>query len=456
MRADGWEYWCASRDRRWEDSRSAHYVSRGVIGYEDLDDNGDWQETPGYGAVWVPRRVATGWAPYRYGHWAWVEPWGWTWIDDAPWGFAPFHYGRWVYVGGGWAWVPGRVVARPVYAPALVVFVGGRNWSLAIAGGSGVAWFPLAPEEPYVPAYRVSNTYIRNVNVTNVNVTNINVTNVNVTNINYRNRRERDGVTVVSHETFVESRPVNREVIVVPRDRLDQARVVGATPRLAPGRRSVLGQPAIIETRQPPMHVMTRQVVVQRQPPPPPVPFTAREQALRARPGRPLDDQTIATLRARTPSTSARLLVRPAAPARTARAEGPAPALQPAREGLPPPRSVPPSVAEPQPARQARPARDAARPAPAPVERPVRPAREERPQPREHPQPTERQRPTEQPQPTERPARPAARADRPMPAPAPAAAPKENKAPRAERPTPEREAPTPPARPEPKARQPQP
>src|SRR6266566_3977509 len=238
MRSDDWEDWCASRDRRWEDSRSARYVSHGVIGYEDLDDNGDWRETPDYGAVWVPRGVATGWAPYRYGHWAWVEPWGWTWIDDASWGFAPFHYGRWVYVGDGWAWVPGRVVARPVYAPALVVFVGGRNWSLAIAGGSGVAWFPLAPEEPYVPAYRVSNTYIRNVNVTNVNVTNINVTNVNVTNINYRNRHQRDGVTVVSHETFVESRPVNRGVIVVPRDRLDQANVVGATDRVAPGRRS--------------------------------------------------------------------------------------------------------------------------------------------------------------------------------------------------------------------------
>ena len=222
IRSDDWEDWCASRDRRWDDSRSARYVSRGVIGYEDLDDNGDWQETPDYGAVWVPRRVATGWAPYRYGHWAWVEPWGWTWIDDASWGFAPFHYGRWVYVGGGWAWVPGRVVARPVYAPALVVFVGGRNWSLAIAGGSGVAWFPLGPEEPYVPAYRVSNTYIRNVNVTNVNVTNINVTNVNVTNISYRNRHERDAVTVVSHETFVGSHPVNQGVIVVPRDRLDR------------------------------------------------------------------------------------------------------------------------------------------------------------------------------------------------------------------------------------------
>src|SRR5882672_3766191 len=402
IRTDDWEDWCASRDRRWDDSRSARYVSRGVIGYEDLDDNGDWQETRDYGAVWVPRHVATGWAPYHYGHWAWVEPWGWTWIDDASWGFAPFHYGRWVYVGDGWAWVPGHVVARPVYAPALVVFVGGRNWSLAIAGGSGVAWFPLAPEEPYYPAYHVSNTYVRNVNVTNVNVTNINVTNVNVTNINYRNRRERDGVTVVSHETFVQSRPVNREVIVVPRDRLDQARVVGATPRVAPGRRSVLGQPAIIETRQPPMYVMTRQVVVHRQPPPPPVPFAAREQALRARPGRPLDDQTIATLRARTPGANPRPLVRPAAPA-PARTERPAPALRAAREGLPPQRTVPPSVAEPRPERRRASApapTPAATPAPAQAERPDRLRQQGRPIPN---QPQEqRQAPPSRPAPPER------------------------------------------------------
>jgi len=396
IRSDDFEDWCESRDRRWDDSRSAHYVSHGVIGYEDLDDNGDWQETPDYGAVWVPRRVATGWAPYRYGHWAWVEPWGWTWIDDAPWGFAPFHYGRWVYVGGGWAWVPGRVVARPVYAPALVVFVGGRNWSLAIAGGSGVAWFPLAPEEPYVPAYRVSNTYIRNVNVTNVNVTDITVTNVNVKNINYRNRRERDGVTVVSRETFVGSRPVSQGVIVVPRDRLDRASVVGATAQIAPGRRSVLGQPTIIAVRHPPAAVTTREVVVQRPPPPPPVPFAAREQALRARPGRPLDDTTLGTLRARTPAGHVRPLVRPAVPPT---AEGPSPspspspspALRPAREGIPP-----------------------------------------RPRPRERPQPTEPLQPTEKPQPAARNERPAGRARRPTPTPAPAAAPEERKAPRAE------------------------
>src|SRR2546428_2018252 len=260
IRSDDWEDWCASRDRRWDDSRSARYVSRGVIGYEDLDDNGDWQETRDYGAVWVPRHVATGWAPYRYGHWAWVEPWGWTWIDDASWGFAPFHYGRWVYWDGSWVWVPGHVVARPVYAPALVVFVGGRNWSLAITSGgvAGVAWVPLAPEEPYVPAYHVSNTYIRNVNVTNVNVTNINVTNINVTNINYRNRAAPGAVTVVSQQTFVQSRPVGRSVLVVPRERIEQATVIGTTAEVAPGRRSVLAEPELVTVRRPPAVVTTR------------------------------------------------------------------------------------------------------------------------------------------------------------------------------------------------------
>jgi len=307
--------------------------------------------------------VATGWAPYRYGHWAWVEPWGWTWIDDAAWGFAPFHYGRWVYVGGGWAWVPGHVVARPVYAPALVVFVGGHNWSIAIGagGGGGVAWFPLAPEEPYVPAYHVSNTYIRNVNVTNVNVTNINVTNVNVTNLNYRNRGAPDAVTVVSHETFVRSRPVNRSVIVVPRDRLEQALVVGSTARIVPDRQSVLGQPAIVEVRRPPAAVTTREVVVHRQPPPPPLPFANREQALRARPGRPLDDATLTSLRARSPDASARPLVRPAVPA--TRSQGPAQALRPAREGLPPSRAAMPTVTTPPSDRSPPAERDAARPA---------------------------------------------------------------------------------------------
>lgn len=157
-----------------------------MVGYEELDAYGAWQTAPEYGAVWVPR-VEAGWAPYHDGRWVWRDPWGWTWIDAAPWGFAPFHYGRWAYWGNRWVWAPGRIVRRPVYAPALVAFVGGAHWGVSVGvggGGGGVGWFPLAPNEPWVPGYRVSPTYVRNVNVTNVtNVTNI--TNVNVTNIRY-------------------------------------------------------------------------------------------------------------------------------------------------------------------------------------------------------------------------------------------------------------------------------
>src|SRR2546430_2360793 len=131
IRSDDWEDWCASRDRRWDDARSSRYVSRDVIGYEDLDDNGEGRTTPDYGPVWVPRTGATGWGPDRYGHWGWAGPWGWTWVDGAPWGFAPFRCGRWVGGGSGWAGGPGRLGARPVDAPAPVGCVGGRDCGVA-------------------------------------------------------------------------------------------------------------------------------------------------------------------------------------------------------------------------------------------------------------------------------------------------------------------------------------
>src|SRR5690606_15092699 len=109
------ESWANERDRRDQSSRSARYVSRHVVGYEDLDDNGEWIVEAEYGYVWRPLYVASGWAPYRYGHWSWISPWGWTWIDDARWGFAPFHYGRWARVRNRWCWVPGPRHLRPVY-----------------------------------------------------------------------------------------------------------------------------------------------------------------------------------------------------------------------------------------------------------------------------------------------------------------------------------------------------
>ena len=108
-RLDEFDRWSSDRDRSYDNSVSARYVSQDVVGYQDLDANGTWRVDATYGNVWIPSRVAAGWAPYRDGHWAWVDPWGWTWVDDAPWGFAVSHYGRWTNLGGTWGWVPGPV-----------------------------------------------------------------------------------------------------------------------------------------------------------------------------------------------------------------------------------------------------------------------------------------------------------------------------------------------------------
>jgi hypothetical protein len=169
---DSFDDWVASRDRRDDAVRSRHYVSEETTGIESLDEYGQWRTVESYGPVWFPSGVPAGWAPYRYGRWAWIAPWGWTWIDEAPWGFAPFHYGRWVIVGGVWGWVPGVIVPRPVYAPALVVWLGAPGVSVGVTIGSPVGWFPLGPREIYIPYYRCSRRHINYLNVQHI--TNIN------------------------------------------------------------------------------------------------------------------------------------------------------------------------------------------------------------------------------------------------------------------------------------------
>ena len=162
----GFEAWANARDRRidrWE-NRYGSYSNPWLIGVRDLDDYGSWTTTYEYGRIWYPTTVAANWAPYRFGRWAWVQPWGWTWIDDAPWGFAPAHYGRWVRIGGRWGWSPGEYVGRPVYAPALVTFFGGNGWSVNASVGPTFSWVPLGWNEPYVPWYTYSPNYWRQVN----------------------------------------------------------------------------------------------------------------------------------------------------------------------------------------------------------------------------------------------------------------------------------------------------
>jgi hypothetical protein len=227
-----------ARERREEAASrpAARYVSPEMTGYQDLDDHGAWRTEPTYGAVWYPQAVPADWAPYRYGQWRWVDPWGWTWIDDQPWGFAPFHYGRWAYIGDRWGWTPGVIVARPVYAPALVAFVGGRGWSASLSFGEpSVGWFPLAPQEVFVPSYPTSVAYVRNVNVTNVtNVTNITNQTINNTapaaalaNVRHANQQF---ATVVPQSAFVAAQPVAKAALKVPRDAIAKAPVTAGVP----------------------------------------------------------------------------------------------------------------------------------------------------------------------------------------------------------------------------------
>lgn len=167
---DAFDQWVANRENATLAGTARRHVSPHMTGYQDLDAYGDWQSAADYGAVWYPRVVADDWAPYRYGRWAWVAPWGWTWIDQAPWGFAPFHYGRWAMIHGRWGWVPGRLVPRPVYAPALVAWIGNPGWNVSFGFGAApaVGWFPLAPREVYVPGHRHSPQYVRQLNVSHV------------------------------------------------------------------------------------------------------------------------------------------------------------------------------------------------------------------------------------------------------------------------------------------------
>jgi len=275
---DDFENWCESRDQRENASLSARYVSRDVDGYYDLDDYGDWRNDSDYGPVWVPRGVAEGWAPYQVGHWVYVAPWGWTWVDSEPWGFAPFHYGRWVFVGGYWGWVPGPIVVRPVYAPALVAFVGGGGFSVSVGFGgglAGVAWFPLGPRDVYVPGYRCSQRYVQNVNVTNTRVIKVTeVTNVYNTVIvnrdrtvinNYTYARNDRAVTVVNRDTFVNARPVSTARVRVSVDQIRNARPVDNAP-VAPTRTSYISSTAKVVNTRPAVPFAQRSVVARLTP----------------------------------------------------------------------------------------------------------------------------------------------------------------------------------------------
>jgi hypothetical protein len=257
-----WDSWNYKRTGYLIQHADTRYVPPATYGTEELSRHGTWRTVETYGSVWVPSGVPSGWVPYSDGRWIWDPRFGWTWLDDAPWGWAPYHYGRWVFVRNYWAWAPGPIVVRPVYAPALVVFLGGATISV----GRPVCWAPLGWGEPVIPWWgrrgfvgvpwwggwggpRVVNNVVINrqkiVNVTTINV--------------YRHVHVTHAVVGVSRDRFGRA---GASVSRVRADEVRQLRPVHGALDVQPVATSVL--PAVGPAVKPPAAMQSRSVVATR------------------------------------------------------------------------------------------------------------------------------------------------------------------------------------------------
>ena len=343
---DGFDRYVRMRDQRIDRSLSLRYVGDDLIGFSDLDDYGRWSRHSAYGNVWYPSNVYAGWAPYQDGQWIWLDPWGWTWVDDQPWGFAPSHYGRWVWVDGRWGWLPGSRTSRSIYAPALVAFIED------IAGAIG--WFPLGPGDIYYPSYSVSSRYFTSVNAANTSIAAANLGRAyssygraNAIPLpqaqapakgqasapargSYRNRTAPGAVTVVSKDVFSNGRPV-REAAQRGREREllgrgELRRSLGVRPAAA----AIRGDAPKARVR-PSREVEDQQVFVRNAPPAQqatPGPSAAAEAApvVRERPRR------VRVIEESSTGADVRATTRPQTPQAAAPAAG-APASAPAPSG---------------------------------------------------------------------------------------------------------------------------
>jgi len=283
-------YW-AQRDQQITYA-PVQYLSADVTGYEDLGAYGSWTNDPDYGQVWAPRAVAADWTPYSTGHWAYVDPYGWSWVDSEPWGYAPYHYGRWAHRNNHWFWVPPDRHEHAVYAPALVSFVGGTELGVALGIQSQrpVGWFPLGPREVYVPPYTANRTYYQRINA-NARVPEAALNDrwqraerhealrADEHNEAFANRRF---ATVVPAEAFARSQPVQQARLHVAADKIATAPVAAVAappaPTMAlaaqtakpgqpqpqaqaatrPGQPNQPGQPAMAQTRFANMETIAR------------------------------------------------------------------------------------------------------------------------------------------------------------------------------------------------------
>jgi hypothetical protein len=457
----------ADRDRQVSYDQPPQYLTAGVTGYEDLNQYGTWVDDSSYGEVWIPRSVPSGWAPYRTGHWVYEQPWGWTWIDDQPWGFAPYHYGRWANRGSRWMWLPPQRDVRPVYAPALVAFVGGVELSAALSRQSSapVGWFPLGPREAYVPPYTTNRDYYQRINRP-ARVED------QVLNERWQRAERREPAagqnqqhaalmnqrfaTVVPATAFVHSQPVSRAALQVAPDKIAAAPVapVAAPPAptasVAAAKAEAAAKPPATPT--PAANLATAKTAVAD------MPTFARPAALQApaapgpkfavtQPTAPTTDKSKQALPALAPRQGAAppelkgaatpAPSQPTTPGEPPRQQqaAPQPHAAPAVEPNHPPMPAPPQQARPEPPKPAEAPRQQAAPQPPaqhpqpppanqPQQHPAEPLRQQAvPQPQPQPQPQHQPVPQEQgraaPPPQPHPAPQSQQAQAPHPAPPP-------------------------------------
>ncbi len=282
---DALDEWSFQRDQ--EEQQQAQvaqqYVPADTVGGDDLGSYGTWEDTPDWGYAWFPD-VAVDWAPYTLGSWMWVSPWGWTWVDEEPWGFAPFHYGRWGYWNRRWCWIPEPRRGRPVYAPALVAWIGSPHAGASRAGGARVGWLPLGPGDFYAPGFHGS-----------------------IANARYVNSGIPGAVTLVPRNVFTSAQPVAPHRVSLPRQGGAGFQATTVAPAITPARRSVLGPDSGRLVAAPPRGIMNRPVVARLAPPRAPVSFAAEQAAIRANGGRPLAAAALARLQPNLPAATVRL-----------------------------------------------------------------------------------------------------------------------------------------------------
>ncbi len=258
--ADDFDAWARAQDYQQAKLAAPYFISPEMTGYAALDGHGKWESSAEYGPVWYPPGLPANWAPYRYGHWQRIAPWGWAWIDDQPWGFAPSHYGRWAVIDKRWAWVPGEFVAHPAYAPAAVAFLGTPGVGLSVADSSvpAIGWFPLAPGEVYWPSYARNLDTVRALNQGDVADPAAIALNpdgtppVTVVTDHFANRQM---ASVVPRPDFVAGHPVAPALLQLPPERLANAPVIMGSPRLGP---AALPRPAVAVARAAPAEAAKR------------------------------------------------------------------------------------------------------------------------------------------------------------------------------------------------------